>query len=81
MPKWVREKGPYMISVTDQPRTDDIRSPGMNPRDTVFLLQDSLVHILRMRVSIKAVYRQAERAQAAISDAERLLADLQKHGF
>ena len=81
-----------MIVVHGQPQTrvDGIRwaaieglprDMGLPSRDTVMLLHKSLAYIARMRLSIEVADQQVERAQEAVCDSERLLADLRKRGF
>jgi len=71
------------MSVTPRNPVDRIRCPDIEglSEDTVILLHNSLVHIVRMRRSIEAAERQLERAKAAAANSERLLAQLQRDGF
>jgi len=71
------------IAREPQNSIDCIRCPDIGglPEDTVILLHNSLVHIVRMRRSIEAANRQVQRAKAAACDSERLLADLRRDGF
>jgi len=71
------------VSPRSQDCIDRLRCPDLRdlPRDTVILLHNSLVHIVRMRKSIEVAERQLELAKAAARDSECLLAELRKDGF
>jgi len=62
---------------------DHIRGPAIErlPRDTVILLHNSLVHIVRLRRGIEVTDRQVQRAREAACDSVFLLAELRRHGF